>query len=153
MSAAVDSPGMVDRQTFSVSIIIFFYCACLFILLLLMLLLFCFVLFCFVFFCCALFSPYATNISNYVFKASCVWGSTHGHWKRIHWIRIPDPVLMWSCVSSTRRATTRFALLDFQHSTQHRSGSRQCGGKVVFGSGSPISIGSGSKVLCGEPQY
>ena len=40
-----------------------------------------------------------------------------------------------------------------QHSTHLGSGSRPCGGKVVFGSGFPIRIGFGSKVACGEPQY
>ena len=39
-----------------------------------------------------------------------------------------------------------------QHSKQLGSGSRSCGGKVVFGFESPIRIGSRSKVPCGEPQ-
>ena len=38
-----------------------------------------------------------------------------------------------------------------QHSTRLRSGSRPCGGKVVFESGFQIHTGSGSKVPCGEP--
>ena len=81
------------------------------------------------------------------------WGSSHGHWNRIHWIWIPGPDSMWSRVSSTPHTTTRISLLDWQHSTQLRSGSRPCGGKVVFGSGSPICIGSKFKVTCGEPLY
>ena len=40
-----------------------------------------------------------------------------------------------------------------QHSMQLGSGSRPCGGKGVFESGSPIRIGYGSKVLCGESHY
>ena len=40
-----------------------------------------------------------------------------------------------------------------QHSIQLGSGSRPCWGQVVFGSKSPICIGSGSKILCGEPLY
>ena len=38
-----------------------------------------------------------------------------------------------------------------QHSMQLESGLRLYGGKVVFEPGSPIRIGSGSKVLCGDP--
>ena len=38
-----------------------------------------------------------------------------------------------------------------QNSAQLGSGSRPCGGKVVFRSGSPFRIRSGSKVPCGEP--
>ena len=41
-----------------------------------------------------------------------------------------------------------------QHSTQlARSGLRPCEVKTVFGSRSPISIGSGSKVPCGEHHW
>ena len=57
-----------------------------------------------------------------------------------------------------RRGTqsTRIALLDrilrnvTKHSTQHGYGSRSCGGKVVFESGSSIRIGCGSTVPCWE---
>ena len=51
--------------------------------------------------------------------------------------------LEWNSRTVTRAVT--------QHSTQLGSGSRPCGGKVVFESGSPICIGFGSKVPCGEP--
>ena len=43
--------------------------------------------------------------------------------------------------------------LSLQLSTQFGTESRPCGGKVVFGSGSPICIRSRSKVPCGETQY
>ena len=84
-------------------------------------------------------------------------GSPHGHWNGIHWIRIPGTDSKWSRVSSTRHEDCAHCtagldpmLCPTQHSTQLRSGSRLCGGKVVFGSGSPIHIRSRSKVLCGE---
>ena len=55
--------------------------------------------------------------------------------------------------------TSCIALLDWisptvtQYSEQLGSESRSYGGNVVFGSGFPIRIGSGSKVPCGKPQY
>ena len=91
------------------------------------------------------------------------WGFPHGHWRRIHWIRIPDLDSMWSRVSSTRHETTcmRCTRLDWISGTvwghcraarhaQLGSGLRPCGRRV---SGSPIHIGSESKVPCGEPLY
>ena len=90
-----------------------------------------------------------------------ILGSPHGYWNRIHWIRIPDTDSMWCCVSSTRHEdyarcaaglelTHSVTRTVTQHSTQLWSGSRPCGGKVVFESRSPIRIGFGSKVPCGE---
>ena len=65
--------------------------------------------------------------------------------------------LVWA---SHGTQTTRIALLDWisrtvtrSCTTQLGSGSRPCGSKVVFGSGSPIRIASGSKVPCVEPHY
>ena len=56
-------------------------------------------------------------------KAPQIWGSPHGHWKRIHWIRIPDPDSMWSRVSSTRHADyghcTAWLDLTHCHAAQH----------------------------------
>ena len=89
-----------------------------------------------------------------------LWGSLHGYWIRMHWIRIPDPYSMWSCMSSKRHKECAHctAALDLtrcpmQHITQLGFGLWSCGGKVVFGSGSLIHIRSGFKVPCGEPQY
>ena len=92
------------------------------------------------------------------------WDSPHRHWNRIHQIWIPDSDSMWSCVSPTWPQITHFALLGWilthcpggrrtvtQHTMQFGSRLRLCGGKVVFGFGSPSCIGSGSKVPCGEP--
>ena len=45
------------------------------------------------------------------------------------------------------------ALSHGQHSMQLGSGSRPWRGKVVFGCGSMIYIGSGSKIPCWEPQW
>ena len=44
------------------------------------------------------------------FRVESHRGSPHRHWKRIHWIRIPDPDLMWSRVRFTRHA-------DYAHCT------------------------------------
>ena len=43
--------------------------------------------------------------------------------------------------------------LCYAHNTQPGSGSRSCGGKVVFESRFPICVGFGSKVPCGETQW
>ena len=100
--------------------------------------------------------PFNLNLVKLYIMGLSTWAL-----KRIHWIQIPDPNSMWSRVrpwAPYGTQTTRIALLDWisctvtQHSTQLGSGST-CGGNVVFESGSPISIGSGSKVPCGEPLY
>ena len=71
------------------------------------------------------------------------------------WSRSPIQIQCGLSWAPHGMQTTRIALLDWisctvmQHSTQLRSRSRLCEEKVVFRSGSPIHIGSGSKVLCG----
>ena len=101
-----------------------------------------------------------TRYSKRYLKLACTclihkqWGSPHGHWNRIHWIRIP----MWSRLSCTVRRLRALHCWTGSRTLTRRSkpfgsGSRLCGGKVVFGSGSSIRIGSGSKVPCGEPHY
>ena len=92
------------------------------------------------------------------------WGSPHGYWNRIHWIWIPDPDSKWCCVSSTRHADNAHCTAGLEHThsvtrtvTQHsrqlESGSSPCGSKVLFESRSPIRIGFGSKVSCGESRW
>ena len=49
---------------------------------------------------------------NICYKNVSNRGSPHGYWKRIHWIRIPDPDSMWACMSSTRH-------IDYAHCTAH----------------------------------
>ena len=72
----------------------------------------------------------------------------------------PDPQSGFNVVACELHMAHRLCALHYltasrtvtQHSTQLGSGSRPCGGKVLFETGSLIRIGCGSKVPCGEPQ-
>ena len=72
----------------------------------------------------------------------------------------PDPQSGLNVVSRELQTSRRLRAFHYwigsrplSHAPWLGSGSRSCGGKRVFESGSQIRIGSRSKVPCGEPQY